>query len=245
MMKKSIWDFYKKDKTMNITLQGTIHKSFVFGFNDVKTKEYIKALHEVNNDELNFQVQIQNAENIQLLSQTHHLENGYFLDVNTQSKLLSFENFLSQTYVNFKHFCIVDFVKHNAKIHYKLKETNTKSKLYHLASAYAYPKNGWIDKKILNINDISPYQNILIEKLFYIKEQELLEILKQNENLIRNNFYLKDYDFSKGLKKLLDVSWDILFANISTKNFKPYELEIDSITHEDIERKISFTKLLK
>ncbi|MBF7060221.1 hypothetical protein IY972_04785 [Campylobacter volucris] len=230
---------------MNITLQGTIHKSFVFGFNDVKTKEYIKILHEINNDELNFQVQIQNAKNIQLLSQTHHLENGYFLDVNTQSKLLSFENFLSQNYADFKHFCIVDFVKHNAKIHYKLKETNTKSKLYHLASAYAFPKNGWIDKKVLNINDISPYQNILIERLFYIKEQELLEILKQNENLIRNNFYLKDYDFSKGLKKLLDVSWDILFANISTKNFKPYKLEIDSITHEDIERKISFTKLLK
>lgn len=245
MMKKSIWDFYKKDKTMNITLKGTIHKSFVFGFNDVKTKEYIKTLHEVNNDELNFQVQIQNAKNIQLLSQTHHLENGYFLDVNTQSKLLSFENFLSQNYADFKHFCIVDFVKHNAKIHYKLKETNTKSKLYHLASAYAFPKNGWIDKKVLNINDISPYQNILIERLFYIKEQELLEILKQNENLIRNNFYLKDYDFSKGLTKLLDVSWDILFANISTKNFKPYKLEIDSITHEDIERKISFTKLLK
>ncbi|EIO3419748.1 hypothetical protein LQI89_001676, partial [Campylobacter coli] len=69
---------------------------------------------------------------------------------------------------------------------------------------------------------------------------ELLEILKQNENLIKNNFYLKDYDFSKGLKKLLDVSLDILFANISTKNFKPYKLEIGSITHEDTERKISF-----
>ncbi|EMS8431353.1 hypothetical protein V5B68_001604, partial [Campylobacter coli] len=53
-------------------------------------------------------------------------------------------------------------------------------------------------------------------------------------------FYLKDYDFSKGLKKLLDVSLDILFANISTKNFKPYKLEIGSITHEDTERKISF-----
>ncbi|HEC1767766.1 TPA: hypothetical protein R1713_001550, partial [Campylobacter lari] len=109
----------------------------------------------------------------------------------------------------------------------------------------AFPKNGWIDKKVLNINDISPYQNILIEGLFYIKEQELLEIIKQNENLIRNNFYLKDYDFSKGLKKLLDVSLDILFANISTKNFKPYKLEINSIAHEDIERKISFVKLLK
>lgn len=86
---------------------------------------------------------------------------------------------------------------------------------------------------------------MLIEGLFHIKEQELLEIIKQNENLIRNNFYLKDYDFSKGLKKLLDVSLDILFANISTKNFKPYKLEINSITHEDIERKISFVKLLK
>lgn len=245
MMKKSIWDFYEKDKTMNITLQGTIHKSFVFGFNDIKAKEHIKALYETNNDEFNFQTQIQNVENIQLLSQSYHLENGYFLDVNTQSKLLSFENFLSQNYADFKYFCVVDFIKHNAKIHYKLKETNTKSKLYHLASAYAFPKNGWIDKKVLNINDISPYQNMLIEGLFYIKEQELLEIIKQNENLIRNNFYLKDYDFSKGLKKLLDVSLDILFANISTKNFKPYKLEIDSITHEDIERKISFTKLLK
>lgn len=221
MTKKPIWGFYKKDKTMNITLQGTLHKSFVFGFNDIKAKDYIKALFKSKNDELNFQAQIQNAEDAQLLSQSYHLENGYFLDVNTQSKLLSFENFLSQNYADFKHFCVVDFIKHNAKIHYKLKETNTKSKLYHLASAYAFPKNGWIDKKLLNINDISPYQNILIEGLFYIKEQELLEILKQNENLIRNNFYLKDYDFLKGLKKLLDVSLDILFANISTKILNP------------------------
>lgn len=245
MMKKSTWGFYKKDKTMNITLQGTLHKSFVFGFNDIKAKDYIKALFKSKNDELNFQAQIQNAEDVQLLSQSYHLENGCFLDINTQSRLLSFENFLSKNYANFKHFCVVDFIKHNAKIHYKLKETNTKSKLYHLASAYAFAENGWVDKKLLNINDISPYQNILIEGLFYIKEQELLEIIKQNENLIRNNFYLKDYDFSKGLKKLLDVSLDILFANISTKNFKPYKLEINSITHEDIERKISFTKLLK
>lgn len=245
MMKKPIWGFYKKDKTMNITLQGTLHKSFVFGFNDIKAKDYIKALFKSKNDELNFQAQIQNAEDVQLLSQSYHLENGCFLDINTQSRLLSFENFLSQNYADFKHFCVVDFIKHNAKIHYKLKETNTKSKLYHLASAYAFAENGWVDKKLLNINNISPYQNILIEGLFYIKEQELLEILKQNENLIRNNFYLKDYDFSKGLKKLLDVSLDILFANISTKNFKPYKLEINSITHEDIERKISFTKLLK
>ncbi len=245
MMKKSTWGFYKKDKTMNITLQGTLHKSFVFGFNDIKAKDYIKALFKSKNDELNFQAQIQNAEDVQLLSQSYHLENGCFLDINTQSRLLSFENFLSQNYADFKHFCVVDFIKHNAKIHYKLKETNTKSKLYHLASAYAFAENGWVDKKLLNINDISPYQNMLIEGLFYIKEQELLEIIKQNENLIRNNFYLKDYDFSKGLKKLLDVSLDILFANISTKNFKPYKLEINSITHEDIERKISFTKLLK
>ncbi len=245
MMKKPIWGFYKKDKTMNITLQGTLHKSFVFGFNDIKAKDYIKALFKSKNDELNFQAQIQNAEDVQLLSQSYHLENGCFLDINTQSRLLSFENFLSQNYADFKHFCVVDFIKHNAKIHYKLKETNTKSKLYHLASAYAFAENGWVDKKLLNINNISPYQNILIEGLFYTKEQELLEILKQNENLIRNNFYLKDYDFSKGLKKLLDVSLDILFANISTKNFKPYKLEINSITHEDIERKISFTKLLK
>ncbi|EAH4935230.1 hypothetical protein BHR20_07435 [Campylobacter lari] len=230
---------------MNITLQGTLHKSFVFGFNDIKAKDYIKALFKSKNDELNFQAQIQNAEDVQLLSQSYHLENGCFLDINTQSRLLSFENFLSQNYADFKHFCVVDFIKHNAKIHYKLKETNTKSKLYHLASAYAFAENGWVDKKLLNINNISPYQNILIEGLFYTKEQELLEILKQNENLIRNNFYLKDYDFSKGLKKLLDVSLDILFANISTKNFKPYKLEINSITHEDIERKISFTKLLK
>lgn len=245
MMKKSIWDFYKKDKAMNITLQGTIHKCFVFGFNDIKAKDYIKALYKSKNDELNFQAQIQNAEDVQLLSQSYHLENGCFLDINIQSRLLSFKNFLSQNYADFKHFCVVDFIKHNAKIHYKLKETNAKGKLYHLASAYAFAENGWVDKKLLNINDISPYQNILIEGLFYIKEQELLEILKQNENLIRNNFYLKDYDFSKGLKKLLDVSLDILFANISTKNFKPYKLEIDSIAHEDIERKISFVKLLK
>lgn len=237
---KSIWDLYKKNKFMNIALQGRGHKSFVFGFNDIKAKDYIKALFKSKNDELNFQAQIQNAEDVQLLSQSYHLENGCFLDINTQSRLLSFENFLSQNYADFKHFCVVDFIKHNAKIHYKLKETNTKSKLYHLASAYAFAENGWVDKKLLNINNISPYQNILIEGLFYIKEQELLEILKQNENLIRNNFYLKDYDFSKGLKKLLDVSLDILFANISTKNFKPYKLEIGSITHEDTERKISF-----
>ncbi|EGO0810444.1 hypothetical protein ITK70_001404, partial [Campylobacter lari] len=101
---------------MNITLQGTIHKSFVFGFNDIKAKEHIKALYETNNDEFNFQTQIQNTENIQLLSQSYHLENGYFLDVNTQSKLLSFENFLSQNYADFKHFCVVEFIKHNAKI---------------------------------------------------------------------------------------------------------------------------------
>lgn len=101
MMKKSTWDFYKKDKTMNITLQGTIHKSFVFGFNDIKAKEHIKALYETNNDEFNFQTQIQNTENIQLLSQSYHLENGYFLDVNTQSKLLSFENFFKSKLCGF------------------------------------------------------------------------------------------------------------------------------------------------
>ncbi|EKI3337161.1 hypothetical protein PEY36_000299 [Campylobacter coli] len=230
---------------MNIALQGRGHKSFVFGFNDIKAKDYIKALFKSKNDELNFQAQIQNAEDVQLLSQSYHLENGHFLDINVQSKLISFENFLSQTYGDFKYFCVVDFIKYNTKIHYKSKEADTKNKLYHLASAYAFAENGWVDKKLLNINNISPYQNILIEGLFYIKEQELLEILKQNENLIRNNFYLKDYDFSKGLKKLLDVSLDILFANISTKNFKPYKLEINSITHEDTERKISFTKLLK
>ncbi|MCV3384173.1 hypothetical protein L8T67_02070 [Campylobacter lari] len=63
---------------MNITLQGTLHKSFVFGFNDIKAKDYIKALFKSKNDELNFQAQIQNAENIQLLSQSYHLENGCF-----------------------------------------------------------------------------------------------------------------------------------------------------------------------
>lgn len=225
---------------MNIALQGRGHKSFVFGFNDVKAKEDIQALYENSDKGLKFQAQIQSIKNVQLLSQSYHLENGHFLDINVQSKLISFENFLSQTYDDFKYFCVVDFIKYNTKIHYESKEADTKNKLYHLASAYAFPKKGWIDEKALNINDISPYQNILIEGLFCINEQELLEILKQNENLIKNNFYLKDYDFSKGLKKLLDVSLDILFANISTKNFKPYKLEIDSITHEDTERKISF-----
>ncbi|EHD2721530.1 hypothetical protein V7P22_001154 [Campylobacter coli] len=39
---------------MNIALQGTGYKSFVFGFNDVKAKEDIQALYENSDKGLKF-----------------------------------------------------------------------------------------------------------------------------------------------------------------------------------------------
>ncbi|XAK48279.1 hypothetical protein AAID98_01230 [Campylobacter coli] len=79
---------------MNIALQGKGHKSFVFGFNDVKAKEDIQVLCENSDNRLKFQARIQSIKNVQLLSQSYHLENGHFLDINVQSKLISFEKFL-------------------------------------------------------------------------------------------------------------------------------------------------------
>lgn len=58
MIMKSIWDLYKKDKFMNIALQGRGHKSFVFGFNDVKAKEDIQVLCENSDKGLKFQARI-------------------------------------------------------------------------------------------------------------------------------------------------------------------------------------------
>ncbi|XAK25770.1 hypothetical protein AAH950_01120 [Campylobacter coli] len=48
---------------MNIALQGKGHKSFVFGFNDVKAKEDIQVLCENSDNRLKFQAQIQNIKN--------------------------------------------------------------------------------------------------------------------------------------------------------------------------------------